>query len=188
MIQGALVVCVAISAIFTVGYDYLPDVFKRRVLQGLESGSIEQAGTYEDRVELIIEALEKLDGSLLLGIGADQYREVSYWKAPVHNQYLLVWVEGGTIAIVGWMLILTTIVLVGVRSYQQRIGARGAAIVLAIALVFTLIANTTPHLYARSWILPVLLAMGLVLADRATGHNRHWRPKPPQQRLPSINR
>jgi O-antigen ligase len=177
MVQGALVVVVAISAVITVGYDYLPDVFKRRVLQGLESGSIEQAGTYEDRVELIVEALEKLGGSLVLGIGADQYRETSYWKAPVHNQYLLVWVEGGTIAIIGWMLILTTIALIGLRAYQQPIGSRGAAIVLSMVTVFALIANTAPHLYARSWILPILLTMSVVLADRSRSHLHQWRPE-----------
>ncbi len=169
MVQGALLVCIAVLLVATVGYDYLPEVFQERVLQGIESGTIDQAGTFQDRMAIITEALEELDDSLILGIGADQYRNFSYWKYPVHNQYLLVWVEGGTIAIIGWMLILMTIALVGVRSYQQPIGSRGAALVLSVTMVYALIANTTTHLYARSWILPALLAMGLVLADRGNG-------------------
>ncbi len=167
MIQGTLLVSIVVLTVTTVGYDYLPEVFRVRVLQGLESGAFDQVGTYQDRLAIMVEALEALDDSLLLGIGADQYREFSYWKYPVHNQYLLVWVEGGTLAIIGWMLILATIAMVGVRSYQQPIGGQGAALVLSIAIVYALIANTTTHLYARFWILPALLAMGLVLADKA---------------------
>lgn len=166
MVQGALLAATVVLAVATVGYDYLPPVFQRRVLQGLESGDLEQAGTYKDRMELIIEASEMLDGSLLLGIGADQYRERSYWAAPVHNQYLLVWVEGGTLALVGWMLVLTTAVLVGIRAYQLPSGGMSAAVVLATVAIFAMMANTTPHLYARSWILPVFIAMGVAIADR----------------------
>jgi O-antigen ligase len=167
MAQGMILVAIAVLTVATVGYDYLPEVFRERVLQGLQSGSIDQFGTYQDRLAIIGEALEALDNSLILGIGADQYREFSYWKYPVHNQYLLVWVEGGLLAIIGWLLILVTIAMVGVRGYQQPIGGQGAALVLSIAIVYALIANTTTHLYARFWILPALLAMGLVLADKA---------------------
>lgn len=174
MIKGTFLVMIAVLAVGTVGYDYLPKTFKNRVLEGLESGDVSQAGTYEDRMALIVEATELLDGVLILGIGADQHRKLSAEKEqPVHNQYLLVWIEGGTVALIGWLLILMTIVIVGIRSYQQPVGAHGAAVVLSVIIVFIIVANTTPHLYARGWILPALIAMGVVLADRAVSRNQN---------------
>ena len=174
MIKSVFLVIIAVLAVATVGYDYLPDTFKERVLEGVESGDINQAGTYEDRLALIVEASEMLDGALILGIGAGQQRKLSPKKEqPVHNQYLLVWIEGGTLALIGWLLIPTTIVIVGIRSYQQSAGAHGAALVLSSAIVLIFIANTTTHLYARGWILPALLAMGVVLADRAASRCRY---------------
>ncbi len=167
LLKGVVLAAVMILAVATVGYDYLPEVFQKRVLSALESGSIDQAGTYQGRMDLMVEASNLLDGSLLLGIGADQYREHSYQGEPVHNQYLLVWVEGGSIAIFGWLLIMVTIALIGVRSYQQRIeGRECAAMVLSIILIFAILANTSPHLYARCWIVPAFVAIGLTLARR----------------------
>ncbi len=174
MIKGTFVVAIAVLTIATFGQDYLPKTFKNRVLEGLKSGDVSQAGTYEDRMALIVEASEMLDDVLILGIGADQHRKLSPKKEqPVHNQYLLVWIEGGTVALIGWLLILTTIIIVGIRSYQQPVGAHGAAVVLSVVIVLIFVANTAPHLYARGWILPALLAMGVVLADRAFSRERN---------------
>ena len=124
--KGAVLVGIAVLLVATVGYDYLPEVFQRRVLSALESGDIGGAGTFTDRLALIHEALGKLDGSLLLGIGADQYGVQSAIGHPVHNMYLLVWVEGGTIALFGWLLILVTMAIIGIRSYQLPHGALGS--------------------------------------------------------------
>ena len=169
LIKGAAVAMLLIVGAATVGYDYLPEVFQRRVLSAFESGSIDQAGTYTGRMELIIEASDLLDGSLLLGIGADQYRVHSVQGEPVHNQYLLVWVEGGTIAIFGWLMIMATIALIGLRSYMLgRQGAQCAAMVLAISIIFAIVANTSPHLYARCWVIPAFIAIGLTLARRVS--------------------
>ena len=168
LLQGALLAATLVLAAATVGYDYLPEVFQKRVLSAVESGSLDQAGTFQDRMELIAEASDKLGGSLWLGMGTDQYREHSYWQAPVHNTYLLIWVEGGTIAIFGWLLILASIAFIGIRSYQYpRDGPRCAALVIAVLMIFMFVATTLPHLYQRFWIMPAFVAINLALAKRA---------------------
>jgi len=187
MIQALVLVVTIILVVGTVGYDYLPEVFQRRVLQGLESGDIDQSGTYRDRLELIVEATERLDSSLLLGIGAEQYREQSRLQLPVHNQYLLLWIEGGTIAFFGWLLILLTFIMVGLRGYARQDGAVAAAAVLSVAFVFIFIANSTPHLYARSWILPVLATMSLALSGRLkTAFSQATPPRQPDPVRPTL--
>lgn len=201
LIKGAVLVMLAIIVVMTVGRDYLPEVFERRVMQAFESGSLDRAGTYEDRMALNIEATEWLDDSLLLGIGADQYRERSKYGEPVHNQYLIVWIEGGTVALLGWLFILGTIYIVGVRGYQLPNGTPAAAAVLSVTTILAIVAITNPHIYARSYVVPVLAAMGLVLAARASRHaakpeyqpggDRMAQPSPvpgPDHRMPLAHR
>lgn len=178
MITGVLFASLLVVMAATVGYEYLPDVFQRRVLSAVESGSMDNAGTYSGRVELIDEALQELEGTIFLGIGADQYRERSYIGEVVHNQYLLVWIEGGLIALFGWLLILATMVFIGIRCYQQRDGARQAALVLATTIIIIIIGNTSPHLYARSWVMPLLVAIGVPLSRQVTAMSA---PKPPAE-------
>lgn len=73
----------------------LPETFKARVGRALESGDITEAGTFVGRAELIRDAWQLSEAHILVGVGADQYRVVSTLKAPVHNTYLLLLVEGG---------------------------------------------------------------------------------------------
>jgi O-antigen ligase len=168
LFQGMLLAGTLVVLASTVGYDHLPEVFQKRVLSALESGSIEQAGSFQGRLELIEEAVDKLDNSLFLGIGTDQYRERSSSQAPVHNTYLLIWVEGGTIAIFGFLLILASIGFVGIRSYQfGREGAQAGALVLSVLVIFIFVATTLPHLYQRFWIMPAFIAINLALVQKA---------------------
>ena len=152
LLQGAVLAALAVTAVMTVGRDHLPEVFERRVLGTFESGDLDQAGTYEGRMALILEAVEWIDESLFLGIGVDQYRERSRFGAPVHNQYLILWTEGGTIALLGWLLILATIVVVGARGYQVRNGAPAAAATMSVATTLALVATSNTHMYGRTYI------------------------------------
>lgn len=49
MMKGVLIASLLVLAAATVGYDYLPDIFQKRVLSAVESGSLDGAGTYTDR-------------------------------------------------------------------------------------------------------------------------------------------
>jgi len=170
LLKGAVLVTLVIVLVSTVGRDYLPETFERRVLGAFESGSLHEAGTFDDRMALNLEATEWIEDSLILGIGADQYRVHSRYGTPVHNQYLILWVEGGTFALLGWLLLLATILFVGIKGYQVPNGAPAAAAVMSLAITFALVSNFNTHIYRRNIIVGVLVAMGLTFVARAARH------------------
>lgn len=152
-------------AVFLAGIP-VPAVFQARVGLALESGNIAQAGTFVGRWALIQEAWNIVDYHTFMGLGADQFREVSADKAPVHNIYLLLWAEGGILALLGWLLMI--FVPIGVALMRWRTERSAAALVLAVTLSFVAFSMASPHMYARSWAVPLILAMGVALAHRSS--------------------
>lgn len=153
-------------AMVTAARDYLPEVFQRRVLSALESGSVEDAGTFSSRMDLITEAMEMANDTLLLGYGADQYRVISASETPVHNFYLLMWVEGGILTLIGFAIMM----LGGLSTLSARpSGTRGSASIVCVATsasLFLLVINAVPHIYARFFIIPLLLAFATATTAR----------------------
>ncbi|WGH78714.1 O-antigen ligase family protein [Jannaschia ovalis] len=145
------------------GEDLLPEVFRRRVFQALASGDIEQAGTFSDRFLLLKEALGIADGTAFLGLGADQYQELSEFGAPVHNTYLLVLSEGGILSLLGLFGLLLTGIYLGARMLADRAAVSRAALTLATIIFFALLINVFAHVYARFWHVPLALALSLSL-------------------------
>ena len=143
----------------TWGRDFLPAVFQRRVLNALQNGDIDEAGTFADRMRLIKEAIGKADNNSLLGIGADQYRQVSELHAPVHNTFLLIWVEAGLPGLIGFLLLLVAGIIVGMLAARPREGRIAAICTLATVLLFAALANALPHLYGRFFVVPLLLGI-----------------------------
>jgi O-antigen ligase len=164
-----LAVCLALILVWS-SY-WLPETFEQRVLGAVRSGSIDEAGTFEDRVALMAEAIEMVDETMLVGIGVDQYRVVSRFGAPVHNTYLLLWTEGGLGALVGWMSLLL-IALFGALFIGRRHRLE-AATGFAVAAIVGLIGFTTGHIYARYTVVPLHLALALVFASAAEAGARH---------------
>jgi O-antigen ligase len=166
---AGLAVCLALILVW--GSYWLPETFEQRVLGAVRSGSIEEAGSFEDRVALMAEAIEMVDETMLVGIGVDQYRVVSRFGAPVHNTYLLLWTEGGLGALVGWMSLLL-IALFGALFIGRRHRLE-AATGFAVAAIVGLIGFTTGHIYARYTVVPLHLALALVFASAAEAGARH---------------
>lgn len=135
----------------------LPEIFETRVAGALSSGNIEQAGTFSARADLIGEAWEIADDTVILGIGVDQYRVLSSDGAPVHNFPLLILTEGGFLAfvcLVGLFLIMATI---GLRRMGQD--RSSGALILALVTVLAVFSMAIPHMYTRIWFAPPLLAL-----------------------------
>jgi O-antigen ligase len=161
---------VIISAVFALaigfafanqGIDYLPEVFRKRVLGALTSGDIEDAGSFVDRVGLIRQALEVIDHNGLFGIGADQFQLISNWNAPVHNFYLLIWAEGGFIAFVGYLLILASGFLASIVAFKNARSFYSANCTFSIFITFALLTNAYTHIYARFYFVVLLLAISV---------------------------
>lgn len=157
-----VVAAAAAAAAFVLSGAPMPKAFDKRVGAAIESGQIEDAGTYGSRIELMKEAWEKANDTLFIGIGADNYRNVSIHKLPVHNVYLLLWVEGGFIAVAGWVGLIGVLGLAGVAMLGRR--PLDAALALSVLSVLIIYSIAAPHMYARVWFAPVLLAVAPVFA------------------------
>jgi O-antigen ligase len=152
----------AAAAVFVLSGAPLPKAFDKRVGSALESGQIEDAGTYAGRLELIKEAWELANDSMIIGIGADNYRKESQYKIPVHNIYMLLWVEGGLVAVIGWVGLIGVLGFAGITMLNRR--PLDAALALSVLAVLVIYSIAAPHMYARVWFAPVLLAVAPVFA------------------------
>ena len=163
LLQTLLGLAVCGAAVLAWSGGQLPAVFETRVLDAVNSGHLDEAGTFSARWALIQEAWAMIDQSLLYGLGADQFRIVSSRGMPVHNVYLLLWVEGGLPALCGWLGMLATATLSAFYVYRatpyRLIGGLG----LAVALVFGFVGMSNAHMYGRYWAIPLELALALVV-------------------------
>lgn len=160
LLAGALIV-----GLYASGYQ-MPDIFAKRVAPALQTGDLDSAGTYDDRADLIAEAWDQAEQTVIVGMGVDQYRKFSAHGQPVHNMYVLLLAEGGTVALAGWLGIVFSLIFIPLsRLRQHRIEA---ALCLSTIMVFQAFALASPHMYARLWMVPVFMSVGLVLtADRS---------------------
>ncbi|SDK91799.1 hypothetical protein [Aliiruegeria lutimaris] len=156
---GLILACGASALLF--GEMFLPEVFQERVLNALLTHDVSVAGTFEDRAQLLGEAMHTARGTLMIGLGVDQYREISAFGAPVHNVYLLVLTEGGAMLLFGLVGLLLTGVFVAVQAIRADHSRKVGALTLTVLLIFALMLYMFPTFYARFWNVPVILAIAL---------------------------
>ncbi|MBC9031384.1 O-antigen ligase family protein [Sphingomonas sp. JC676] len=153
---------VAISSAIVVSGVALPSAFEKRVVGALQNQDLNQAGTYSGRLNLVKEAWTIIDETSVVGIGVDQYREVSRTRAPVHNIFLLLWAEGGLLAMFGWITMMLVPIALGIRMLARDRLAAGLG--LAVFASFFMFSMAAPHMYSRSWGVPLFASMALILA------------------------
>lgn len=158
LMSGAIVAILG-GGLLTLGQDYLPRVFRERVLVAFEAGDLEKAGTFEGRMALISESVEIARHTMLIGLGADSFQEVSAQGAPVHNTYMLVWTEGGLLALAGLVLVLISGLVPAMDASMIPRGRQSAAVAICSIIAFGLLINAAPHIYGRFWFTPLLLAI-----------------------------
>ncbi|WEX75616.1 O-antigen ligase domain-containing protein [Sinorhizobium numidicum] len=154
-------IVLAVAFFLLGGANYLPATFHKRVLAAVLEGDITEAGTFTDRAALNYEALEMIGsrGFSLLGIGADQFRLASFHEVPVHNTFLILWVEGGVLSLAGWMLMSSMGIIVWLLAWRRNVIPHGRAAVLVCFVVFVTVASATAHIYSRHWYTVLLLTM-----------------------------
>ncbi len=153
-ISAAALIAIA-GLMVLLGDNFMPAVFQERVLNPLLDRNLSGAGTFSDRAQLMQEAFAILKDTVFLGLGVEQFREISSHNAAVHNTYLLAFVEGGLISMLG----LIGFFLSGFFLIWAAIIARTNRLVWAIMLVVLLIlllltaecssCGFSPH---RTWI------------------------------------
>ena len=176
------------------GHYFLPETFQKRVLTAVTTGDVTQFGTFTSRYDLMSEAISMLDKHILLGLGADQYREISIYHLPVHNMYLLLFIEGGFVSLLGWIIIQFAAAFVAYRGRKRPYGELAfCATVTLIAIVFTF-GFASSHIYARYLIVPLLLALSPILTSDQPAvaplrpvRRPRWRPGSPPQSVSSLS-
>lgn len=144
----------------------VPQAFSKRIAPAIENQDISEAGTFAGRMALNVEAWGIVEHTTFLGLGVDQFRVASSQGAPVHNTYLLLWSEGGLLALIGWLLMLT--ILLGIALSALRHDRRAAGLALAVFGLFLVASTASPHMYARMWLVPVMVAIAFAVAARGT--------------------
>ncbi|WP_282027185.1 O-antigen ligase family protein [Ruegeria faecimaris] len=158
LIVGTLI---AVLVVLNFGELFLPEVFRERVLNAVLAGDISQAGTFSDRLFLLQEAFEVSRGTLLIGLGANQYSLTSEQGIVVHSAYLLTLSEGGLISLLGMVgFILASIYLAWMAISVGRSPSVGALTIVAMLMYVVLLAGATTF-YARFWNVPFVLAIAL---------------------------
>jgi len=186
--KSLVIIFTAIGLVAVSGYG-MPKAFSDRVTPALESGDVDKAGTFIGRMNLIREAWAIVEDTTVVGIGVDQFREISAEEAPVHNIFLLLWAEGGLMALVGWFLLMLMVgATAWLASYRDRLASALAFSVFGTFIVFS---NANPHMYARFWVVPLLLALAPALravADQAprVRLNRHGLDATPAQPFEQV--
>jgi O-antigen ligase len=140
-----------------------PTIFISRVIPALQGG-LSSAGSMSDKIYLVQEAWELLKVSPFIGLGADGFEKVSSFGTPVHNTYMLLWVEGGLLSIIGWLLVLLAPVVLGLREWLRRDTRVEGTTLLVVIAVFAANCLTNTHVYARFWVLPLFLAVSVIVA------------------------
>ncbi|MEX0317252.1 MAG: O-antigen ligase family protein [Ruegeria sp.] len=157
----------AMIALFAVallwGDAFLPEVFQERVFEAVRAGDASESGTFDERFMLILEAQKIADDTVWLGLGIDQYEEVSALDAPVHNTYLLTLSEGGLMSLLGLVGMLLTGIYIAWFERFFRHNWINSALSLSIVVMVALVMNAIPHFYARFWTVPWMLALSVSL-------------------------
>ena len=141
----------------------LPETFVERVLNPMQQGDIENAGTFGDRADLMVEAWYFLPDYFMIGMGAGGYKQLSAHDLPVHNLYLLLANEGGLIALMGLLLIFLAAVTSAVLASPETPNrVAGRTTVITITLTFAALAMNFTHVYQRAYLVPWIISIGLL--------------------------
>lgn len=152
-----------IFVVITWGELFLPEIFLKRVFNALSSGDLAAAGTFSDRMFLIREAYDLTRRTILIGMGADQYRVVSAFDVSVHNTYLLLLAEGGLMSLIGQVGLIITSIVIGWPNFVSRSNRWLGVLTITIVVMLALVQNGLAHFYGRFWAVPWSLALGVSL-------------------------
>jgi len=154
-----------------------PSVLQSRVLS---VQSLDEAGNYTRKVNAMLEGIQQIPDTFLIGYGQDEDYYYKYKTALVHNIYILIFLENGGLGFIGFMGILIVAVI---RSFKFIRVSRGQNKIIAIGLfsaLFTELATmtTNTNMVHRFWWIIILLAL-------ATNNLVQVKSKPTVRHLPT---
>lgn len=142
---------------------HLPERFQERVIEPGREGGVLEIGSGRSKLEMASSAWGEIGRDPLIGSGPGASSEATTGTV-VHNTYLLIWSEGGLLALTGMCSVFAGLFLLGgsdiVRGGHARSRVGGLFIVLI--LVFGLSITTSTHVYSRNIIVPLAVGMALM--------------------------
>ncbi|MCV6824504.1 MULTISPECIES: O-antigen ligase family protein [Halocynthiibacter] len=157
----AVLVAIMVGVVMVFGTEILPEIFQKRVVAGFTAGDIREFGTLDGRLVLTYEAFDLAEEYLFIGMGFDQFRELSSHNAPVHNAYLLFLTEGGVVALFGFLLLLVVIFARSSSVILNTGSLNGGLYLMVTILTYCIVLTALPHVYGRFLIMPWVVAMGI---------------------------
>ena len=176
-ISAAAFIAIA-GVMILLGDSFMPAVFQERVLNPLLDRNLSEAGTFSDRALLMQEAFAVMKDTIFVGLGVEQFREISVHNAAVHNTYLAAFVEGGLISMLGLIgFFLSGIILIW-AAIVERANRLVWAITLVVLLIYAAAFNMFPTFFARFWNVPWILLFSLTAATLRQPVSHPHPPKP----------
>jgi len=153
-----ILVYMFITTIFlsTALYFKYPDTFIDRVVNNILYKSGEY-GSMNYKIELFRIAIDWVLANPLVGIGPGGFSVNAGLSTTIHNSYLLLWVEGGILAIVGLVYIFYK--LIKTILNQQNITQNELALAITVIIIFMINAGTNTHLYQRYLYIPLFISV-----------------------------
>ena len=131
-------------------------LFRDRILGSLLTLDPQEFGSFNIRINQISEALTYITSNPYFGLGAGGYQLITDFTVPVHNTYILVWVEGGIISFFGLIMIILAFYLISFQSLLSNRDLKSAALV-ATVIPFSMNMMTSTYSYARIYWIPVVI-------------------------------
>ncbi len=162
LLAATVVSVLLFGAVLVMFNDVLvPEIFRERVLRAFFENDVALAGNLMDRLFLYQEAVQLSENNLIIGLGVNQYQEVSAHGAHVHNAYLLALTEGGLLSLFGLIGLVFTPIFIATLVFAHTPQRRIAAISITTTLIYVFALNLFPTLYARFFLVPLILTTAL---------------------------
>lgn len=140
--------------------DYLDiQMFINRVYNNLKYLNLAEAGSYNIKIELMKEAIGMISKNPLIGIGADQYPNLSSFNSNVHNSYLLFWSEGGIISLIGFLYIPVILFKLALNRNNIKRDKNTSIYIFTFAIVTMVNFITDTQIYQRFRMIPMILVI-----------------------------
>lgn len=170
-----LVMLAAFGYLLLLNIVYFSDTHDIHVLKRFDwinSADMGQAGTFDERSEVIRIVWLHVMNNPIIGVGAGSAGATGVFATQIpggfssqpHNAYVLLWAEGGIVAILGLLTWLLTILLV---SFWLKGNQRMFILFAAFILILTL--SMRAHSYQLWLTLPIYLIIVMIFHERQVG-------------------
>lgn len=155
LVSGLLIIFISFFVLIKLNFQ--ESIFYNRVVKVLFDADYEEAGSAEVKIYLMNAALTIIKENFLFGIGSGNFLAQTIYKQSVHNSYLILWVEGGILPLIGFLILLILFFIMSMKVKGNR-----KYILLTMGLVLVINSFTNTHFFPRFIFVPYLILIVLL--------------------------